>query len=60
MRALCVSNGKYTGIIDSVEMYEALRDGKVDFNPNVKSKIENITIKVINALPVENSIKKLI
>ena len=34
----------YTGIIDNVETYEALRDGKLDFNPNIKSKIENITI----------------
>ena len=44
MRALCVNDGKYTGTIDSVEMYEAFRDGKIDFNPNVKSKIENIMI----------------
>ena len=44
MKALCVNNGKYTGIIDSIEMYEAFRDGKIDFNPNVKSKIENIII----------------
>lgn len=44
MKALCINNGKYTGTIDSVEMYEAFRDGKIDFNPNVKSKIENITI----------------
>ena len=35
MRALCVNNGKYTGTIDSVEMYEAFRDGKIDLNPNV-------------------------
>ena len=44
MKALCINNGKYTGTIDSVEMYEAFRDGKIDFNLNVKSKIENITI----------------
>lgn len=44
MRALCVKNGKYTGTIGSVETYEAFRDGKIDFNPNVKSKIENIII----------------
>ena len=44
MRALCVNNGKYTGTIDSIETSEALRDGKLDFNPNIKSKIENVTI----------------
>ena len=47
MRAHCVNNGKYTGTIDSVEMYEAFRDGKIDFNPNVKSKIENIIILLL-------------
>ena len=44
MRALCVNNGKYRGVIDNVEIYEALRDGKIDFNPNIKSKISDVII----------------
>lgn len=45
MKARCINyNGKYRGVIDSVEQYEALRDGKLDFNPNVKSKLADVII----------------
>ena len=45
MKAHCVNyNGKYRGVIDNVEIYEALRDGKIDFNPNIKSKISDVII----------------
>ena len=44
MKAICTNNRDYRGMIENIETYEALRDGKLDFNPNIKSKIENVTI----------------
>lgn len=45
MKARCINHDvKYTGTIDDIETYKSLRDGKLDFNPNIKSKISHIMI----------------
>ena len=44
MRAICTNNRKYKGVIENIETYEGIRDGKIDFNPNIKSKMTEVII----------------
>lgn len=45
MKALCVGHGgKFEGLIQSVEQYNRLKNGEVNWKPHVKNNLESITI----------------
>lgn len=45
MKAHCVGRGgKFEGLIQSVEQYNRLKNGEVDWKPHVKNNLESITI----------------
>lgn len=45
MKAICIGHGgKFEGLIQSVEQYNRLKNGEVDWKPHVKNNLESITI----------------
>lgn len=45
MKAICIGRGgKFEGLIQSVEQYNRLKNGEVDWKPHVKNNLESITI----------------
>lgn len=44
MKALCMTNGKFEGLITSSKMYEKFKNGEADWKPHVKANMESITI----------------
>ena len=45
MKAICIGRGgKFEGLIRSVEQYNRLKNGEVDWKPHVKNNLESITI----------------
>lgn len=45
MKAHCIEySGKFEGLIQSVEQYNRLKNGEVDWKPHVKNNLERITI----------------
>lgn len=45
MKAICTGRGgKFEGLIQSVEQYNRLKNGEVDWKPHVKNNLESVTI----------------
>lgn len=45
MKALCIGRGgKFEGLIQSVEQYNRLKNGEIDWKPHVKNNLESVTI----------------
>ena len=44
MKAHCIENGAFRGIIENDEVYEKLKNGETDWKDNVKDKIDQVTI----------------
>ena len=44
LKTICSYNGLFTGSIPNIETYEELKNGKRDWKPHIKPKLEAVTI----------------
>lgn len=44
MKAHCIKDGSFKGIIESEKIYEKLKNGDTDWTENVKGRLSSVTI----------------